>query len=222
MEAAGAVAAARVARTAGHLKVAMRALDEAWRGLPAGDPLEPQLGEEGLRLASDLLDRGARVAALGELLRARAARTPGVDEALRGLLGTYAVWRPRPETLGAAKDGLKAGATGAFWLSPREQGRVLALAGGITGDGTGPFQTALEASARGVHWLFVDVAQLTYVGSSGLARVVKVAETLAAEGGGMSLFALSSSLQILVEMLGVERFLNPVPSLVEALARVAR
>lgn len=217
MEAAGAVAAARVARTAGHLKVAMRALDEAWRALEPRSPLERELSEEGLRLAGDLLDRGARVAALGELLRARQAGLPGVDDALRGLLGTYPVWRPRPEPLGSPKDGLKAGATGAFWIGPRAHGRVLVLAGGITGEGTAAFQAALEASAQDVEWLFVDVAQLTYVGSSGLAQVVKVAEGLTARKGGMSLFALSSSLQILVEMLGVERFLNPVAGLIDAL-----
>jgi anti-anti-sigma factor len=158
------------------------------------------------------------VAALGEVLRARAAGAAGADEVLRGVLATYAAWRPRPELLGAPKEGLKAGATGAFWLGPALRGRVLVLSGGITGEGTAAFQEALEASAEGVEWLLVDVAQLTYVGSSGLAQVVKVAERLAGRKGGMSLFALSSSLQILVEMLGVERFLNPVAGLAEALA----
>lgn len=216
-EAAGALAAARVARTAGHLRVAMRALDEGWRAVEPGSPLARELGEEGLRLAGELIQREARVAALGELLRARGSGAPA-EEALSGLLASYSRWGPRPGPIGVPKDGLKAGATGAFWVAPGARARILALAGGITGEGTEAFQRAIAASAEDVEWLLVDVAGLTYVGSTGLAQVVKVAERLAARGGGMSLFALSSSLQILVEMLGVERFLSPVAGLAEALA----
>lgn len=216
---ASALAAARVARTAGHLRVAMRALDEGWRAVEPGSQLARELGEEGLRLAGELTQRDARVAALGELLRARGSGAP-VEEPLSGLLASYARWGPRPGPIGVPKDGLKAGATGAFWVLPGVRARILALAGGITGEGTEAFQRAIAASAEDVEWLLVDVAGLTYVGSTGLAQVVKVAERLAGRKGGMSLFAPSSSLKILVEMLGVERFLQPVPSLADALERL--
>ncbi len=210
-----ALEAARVAREAGQLRVARRALDYAFQRVDGGSDLEVA-GLEGERLAEDLARRGALLGALSEWLRARAAgRDP--SKPLTRLLRDYDSWRPRAAGLGVARDGLMAGASGAFWIDRKRQGRVLVLQGGITSEANEAFTRVLDLSSRDVQFLFVDMARLSYVGSTGLAVVVKTAERLKQAGGGVSLFALSSNLKLLVETLGLAKFLNPVGDLREAL-----
>lgn len=210
-----ALEAARVAREADRLRVALRALDYAHERLEAGSDLAVA-GLEGERLAEALAARGAALAALGEWLRARAAGSdPG--KSLARVLRDYDRWRPRAASLGVPRDGLMAGASGAFWVDRRRKGRLLVLQGGITGEANDAFTRVLDLSSKQVQWLFVDMARLSYVGSTGLAVVVKTAERLRGAGGGVSLFALSSNLKLLVETLGLAKFLNPTADLGEAL-----
>lgn len=114
---------------------------------------------------------------------------------------------------------LEAGATGAFWVGRHDKGRILVLRGGIMGEAnTAAFSRVLDLSSDEVTWLFVDMERLTYVGSKGLAVVVKAAERLRKAGGGVSLFALKSNLKLIVETLGLAKFLNPTDKLIDALA----
>lgn len=214
-----AVEAARVAREAGRLTIAQRALDHAYQSLAkAGAPdLRQRLAAEGDLLARALAGQGATLAALGEFQRARGL---GWAEARLGaskVVADYARWRPKAGAIGAPRDSLTAGASGAFWASERTRARVLALEGGITGEGTDAFGRVLDLCARDVQWVLVDMEKLTYVGSAGLAVAVKLAERLRGQGGGLAMFAMSPNLKLLVETLGLAHFLNPAGTVLDAL-----
>jgi len=214
-----ALQAVRVAREAGDLSVAMRALDHVFAHLHEDPDLVDDAASEGELLGRELAVRGASLAALGEWLRAQEGGL-GQRENIRRLLRTYAAWRPQVETCGAPRDGLKAGASGAFWVGRGTRGRFMCLEGGITGEGTEAFSRVLELSSGSVSWLFVDMEKLSYVGSTGLAVIVKVAERLKDRGGGVALFGLSSNLKLLVETLGLGMILNPSDDLEDALGQV--
>jgi len=209
--------AARVAREAGNLHVAARAVDHAYQRLDDEPGARERLAEEGALFARELAERGAHFAALGELLRAQQV---GADlrDLLSSLLRTYTRWRPRAASIGVPKDALTAGASGDFWVGIGRRGRILLLEGGITGEATEAVSRVIELSAEKAPWLFVDVSRLSYVGSSGLAVIVKQAERCKGKGGGLCLFGLSSNLKLLVETLGLAPFLNPVADLPEALS----
>ncbi|MBX3467592.1 MAG: STAS domain-containing protein [Planctomycetes bacterium] len=219
-----AVEAARVAREAGRLRIAQRALDHALQSLdPRGDPdLAGRAAEEADLLGRALLAQGATLAALGELQRACALGRDGARPGLARVAGDYARWRPRAGPIGAPRDSLVAGASGAFWAGARARGRVVAIEGGITGEGTESFGRILELCARDVQWVFVDMEKLTYVGSAGLAVAVKLAERLRGQGGGLAMFAMSPNLKLLVETLGLAQFLNPAGTLLDALDLACR
>jgi anti-anti-sigma factor len=212
-----AIEAARVAREAGHLKVARKALDHAHAAAAREGRIPPRLAEEGEQLGQALLTQGATLAALGEWLRARGLGRTSARGRAGQVAQDYARWRPQPGPVGAPKDALLAAATGAFWVRPGARGRVLAVEGGITGEGTESFGRILELCAKDAEWLLVDMAKLTYVGSAGLAVAVKTAEKLRARKGGLTMFAMPSNLKLLVETLGLAHFLQPSPSVVEAL-----
>ncbi|MCA8922596.1 MAG: STAS domain-containing protein [Planctomycetes bacterium] len=211
-----------MARKAGRLGVALRALDHAWARGAQDEALRAGLGREAHALGAALVDQGACVAALGLLLRARSLGEARAQPALAALARDYPRWRPAPESVGAVRDSLKAAASGTFSLGQAGDGRLLTLEGQITGENKHDFSRVLEVSAEGVDWLLVDMHALTYVGSTGMAAVVKEAEGLSSRGGGISLFSLSSSLKILVEMLGVAQFLNPKVSLLDAIDRASK
>ncbi len=219
-----AVEAARVAREAARLRVAQRALDHAYAELRGGDPsgLRPRLAQESDLLGRALLESGAALAALGELQRAATLGHAEARRAVAKLGGAYARWRPRAGPIGAPRDSLTAGASGVFWVSDRARARVLALEGGITGEGTEAFGRVLELCARDVQWVYVDMEKLTYVGSAGLAVAVKQAERLRGQQGGLSMFAMSPNLKLLVETLGLAHFLNPAGSVLEAMSLAAK
>lgn len=218
-----AVAASRVAREAGQLRIAQRALDRACD--LCAQAAEPQLLEEvaleSALLAGALANSGARLGALAEWLRARRLGAKNAAGAVGVLLTDYPHWRPQPEPIGVAGDLLKAAATGAFAVAPQRMARILSLSGQITADGGEAFRRAMEMSADGVSWLLIDMAELSYVGSSALAHVVKQAERLRRVGGGVCLYSMSSSLKILVEMLGVNTSVVPVEGVTEALEQAS-
>jgi len=217
-----ALRATAVARRAGRLDVALKAIDHACRHAAASPELRAQIVGEAGELAAALAAQGAPLSSLSLWLRAHELGDRAAGGKVAELTAAYPRWRPEPGSIGVARDGLKAGASGAFAISTRQRGRILVLQGGITGDGTQEFGRVLKLAAQGVDWLFVDMQQLSYVGSAGLAQVVKVAENMANAGGGMSLFGLSSNLKILVETLGLADFLNPTGSLSESLGCVER
>ncbi|MCO5167477.1 MAG: STAS domain-containing protein [Planctomycetes bacterium] len=212
-----AVEAARVAREAGRLRVAQRALDHAHQSVDPRGALTARLAEEGDLLGRALFAQGATLAALGELQRAHALGREQARPGVARLAADYPRWRPKAGPIGAPRDSLVAGASGVFWAGARARGRVLAIEGGITGEGTEAFGRILELCARDVQWVFVDMEKLTYVGSAGLAVAVKLAERLRGQGGGLSMFAMSSNLKLLVETLGLAHFLNPTATVLDAL-----
>ncbi len=215
-----AVEAARVAREATRLRVAQRALDHAFVAVREADPtgVRPRLAEEADLLGRALLKSGALLAGLGELQRAAILGSREARQAVARLGAEYARWRPKTGQIGAPRDSLTAGASGVFWASDRAKARVLALEGGITGEGTEAFGRILDLCARDVQWVLVDMEKLTYVGSAGLAVAVKLAERLRGQGGGLSMFAMSPNLKLLVETLGLAHFLNPAGTVLEAMA----
>lgn len=216
-----AIEAARVAREAAKLRVAQRALDHAFAALRGGEAsgaLRPRLAQEADLLGRALLRSGAALAALGELQRAAALGHGEARAAVAKLGAEYARWRPRAGPIGAPRDSLTAGASGVFWVSDQARARVLTLEGGITGEGTEAFGRVLDLCARDVQWVLVDMEKLTYVGSAGLAVAVKQAERLRGQQGGLSMFAMSPNLKLLVETLGLAHFLNPAAGIVDAMA----
>jgi anti-anti-sigma regulatory factor len=218
-----AIAASRVARDAGHIKLARRALDHGYALLgQAADPngAAEELALESMELARVLEGMAAPVAALGEYLRARDVGYTAADEGVQRLAQSYSSWRPQAQTIGVTRDSLTAGASGAFWIGSNARGRVACLEGGITGDGTEAFTRVLDMCGRDVSWLFLDVVKLSYVGSAGLAVAVKLAERLKTSGGGLSMFAMSSNLKLLVETLGLAIYLNPEDELHGAVWRM--
>ena len=213
-----ALESSRIAREAARLDVAVRALDHAYRSLPQDSAFTRQLADESEILARELAVRGASLGAMGFWLRAQEL---GKDQAANvgRLIRNYSVWQPQPASVGAPKDALLAGASGAFWVSTKSRARILALAGGITGEGTEPFARVFQLACKDVNWVFIDLAQVKYIGSAGLAVAVKLSEQLRLRGGGLALFGLASNLTLLVETLGLDGYLNPVPTLADALER---
>ncbi len=208
---------ARVAREAGQLTVAGRALDHVYTNLEEHPQLRGPLAIESAVLARELALRGASLAALGLWLRAQELGKDQTRNVTR-MIGNYSAWRPQLCSVGAPKEALTAGASGAFWVSIAAKARILALQGGITGDGTEPFARVLHLACEGIHWVFVDMSEVSYVGSAGLAVAVKVSEKLRQREGGLSLFGLSANLQLLVETLGLDSYLNPQAYLEGAIA----
>lgn len=208
--------AARVARERGDLGTARRAFLHLCVRLGEARELQTQTALEGERLAKELAIRGAHLAALEASL---CAHQLGRDQRgpLEKLAERYPRWRPTPGPIGVAKDALLAGASGLFRVGIRQQARIVSLSGGITGAGTEAFRRVLNLAHVDLDWLLLDVADLSYVGSSGLAIVVKSAEELRAAGGGVAMFGPSSNLKLLVETLGLGDSLHPVASLSEAL-----
>ncbi|HBP23507.1 MAG TPA: hypothetical protein DEA08_37730 [Planctomycetes bacterium] len=211
--------AVSAARERGRLGTARRALEHAYERLgesSAARELQPHMAEEAELLGRELAVRGAPLAAMSEWMR---ATDLGRDQRrnLSRLTEQYPRWRPEPSSIGVAKDALTAAASGAFWVGLEQRGRILTLAGGITGSGTDAFRRVLGLASSGVEWLLLDVQELTYVGSAGLAVVVKTAETLRSAGGAVALFSLSSNLKLLVETLGLAASLHPVEDLQAAL-----
>jgi anti-anti-sigma factor len=213
-----ALEASRVARSASRLDVAVRALDHAYGALPQDPGFANQLAVESEVLARELALRGASLGALGLWLRAQEL---GKDQAknLGRLIKNYPAWRPTPSSVGAPKDTLIAGATGAFWVSTTTRARILVLSGGITGEGTEPFARVLKLACEDVEWVLIDLAKVNYIGSAGLAVAVKLSERLRKRSGGLALFELATNLTLLVETLGLDGYLNPVTTLADALER---
>lgn len=208
--------AARVARERGDLGTARRAFLHLCGRLGEAQELAAAAAEEGERLAKELAIRGAHLAALEAAL---CAHQLGRDQRgpLEKLAQRYPRWRPAPGPIGVAKDGLLAGASGLFQVGLQRRARIVSLSGGITGAGTESFRRVLNLAHVEIDWLFLDVADLSYVGSSGLAIVVKSAEELRLAGGGVAMFGPSSNLKLLVETLGLGDSLHPVGGLSEAL-----
>jgi anti-anti-sigma factor len=213
-----AIEAGRVARDAAKLRVAQRALDHAYQGAAKLSPdAQRRLAEEGELLARALLAQGATLAALSEFQRARALGRASARDGTAKLAADYAKWRPTPGPIGAPRDSLLGGASGAFWVHDKARARVLAVEGGITGEGTESFGRILDLCAKDVQWVLVDMERLTYVGSAGLAVAVKTAERLRGQQGGLAMFAMSPNLKLLVETLGLAHFLNPAKDVLEAI-----
>lgn len=212
-----AVAASRVARKAGRLRVAMKALDYAFAHRDGDAQAAQRMFNEAAKLARDLEQAGASLSALSQWLRAWGAGLPQAERYARNLIDDYADWRPEPRPIGVPRDTLLASATGAFWVNAKRRGRITTLQGGITGESTDHFNRVLDLSADDVSWLFLDVSGLNYVGSTGLAIAVKIAERLHTQKGGLALFSVTANLRLLVDTLGLTPYLNPVDSLSEAL-----
>lgn len=215
--------AVRVSRERGDLGTARRALLHFFARSGEVPQLLEEAGYEAEALAKELVIRGA---ALGGLEACLCAQGMGRDQARNfdRITARFPRWRPEPASIGAAKDGLLAGATGTFltgtFPAPGKRpqfGRIVSLSGGITGTGTEAFRRVLNMAHEGVDWLLLDAKDLSYVGSSGLAIVVKSAEQLRGANGGVVLFQPSSNLKLLVETLGLADSLHPVEDLSAAL-----
>ncbi len=212
---------ARAARLGGRLRAALEALDHAVSICPPDDQEgATALAEEGAHLGAFLELKDSLVAGLSEFQRAldldsdlKTARD-GVSRAVR----SFDRWKP-PLGAIAAGEQLIAGATGAFWVSRSQKGRVVVFQGGINGETVGAAKKALDVAGQGVSWLLVDMKKLAYVGSTGLATAVKVAENLESGGGGLVLYSVASNLAIVINTLGLGKYLKVVADLDAALAQ---
>jgi anti-anti-sigma factor len=218
---AAALSEARRARTQGRLKAAVEALDRAIPLLSPDDPNAARaVADEATRIAAALEEKGSLVAALAEYARALDV-SPDLQAASQGIVriaDAYPSWAP-PMGAVAPANQLVVGATGAFWVNRSQRGRVVALEGGINAETVAPAKKALELAGRDVAWLLVDMKKLAYVGSTGLATTVKVAERLETGGGGLALYNVASNLGIIINTLGLGRYLKVVPDLAAALAQ---
>jgi anti-anti-sigma factor len=217
---AAALSEARRSRTQGRLKAAVEALDKA---IPLCQPDDANaaraLADESSKLGATLLEKGSVLAALSEFARVLdlQAENPAAREGLDRCVQAYERWAP---PMGAVAPGnqLIVGATGAFWVNRAQRGRVVVLQGGINGETVPAGRKALEVAGQGASWLLLDMKKLAYVGSTGLAATVKVAETLEKAGGGLVLYQVASNLAIVINTLGLGRYLRVVADLVTALA----
>jgi anti-anti-sigma factor len=217
---AAALSEARRARTQGRLKAAIEALDKAVPLCPPDDPNAARaLADETGKLGAMLLEKGSVLAALAEFGRALdlSPENPFARDGLGRCAQAYDRWAP---PMGAVAPGnqLVVGATGAFWVNRAQRGRVVVLQGGINGETVPAARKALDVAGQGAHWLLLDMKKLAYVGSTGLAATVKVAEGLEQRGGGLVLYQVASNLGIVINTLGLGRYLRVVPDLVTALA----
>jgi anti-anti-sigma factor len=217
-----ALAEARTLRKANKLRAAGDALDRAFKLVDPDDAQAARgLADEATRLGASLESRGAPLAALSEHLRAVDLAPEDLPAARAGIdrgLEIYPTWTPPLGPI-AAKDALLVGATGAIWVNRDQRGRIVVLQGSITADTVLPARKALEVASRDVSWLLVDVKKLAYVNSTGLAATVKVAEGLEASGGTLVMFSVASNLALVIETLGLGRYLKIVPDLRAAFAR---
>ena len=221
---AAALSEARRQRSGGKLKGAIEALDRAVPLCPPEDPNAARaVSDEGARLAVALEERGSVLAALSEYGRALGLFPDNslAREGLERCIKAYDKWSP---PMGAVAPGnqLVVGATGAFWVNRNQRGRVVVLQGGINGETVPAARKALEVAGQGVAWLLLDMKKLVYVGSTGLAATVKVAESLEKGGGGLVLYQVASNLGIVINTLGLGRYLRVVPDLGAALAMTRR
>lgn len=217
---AAALSEARRSRAAGRLKSAVDALDKAFPLCPPDDPNAARaVADEDGKLAAALEAKGSLLAALSEYGRALGlhAENPAARDGLERCALAYDRWAP---PMGAVAPGnqLIVGATGAFWVNRTQRGRVVVLQGGINGETVPAARKALDVAGHGASWLLLDMKKLVYVGSTGLAATVKVAETLEKNGGGLVLYQVASNLAIVINTLGLGRYLKVVPDLITALA----
>lgn len=213
------VAGAREARRVGKLRHAVLALDRAVALLGPLDASGARgLADEGVRLGLALEERGAPLAALSEFYRAAdlAPRHTQANEGVARGLAAYASWRP-PMTAIGPRDQLLAGATGAFRIGRDLRARVLAWKGGITSETIAPARSALQRASDDVLWLAIDMRELHYVGSTGIAAAVKAAQALEARGGGIVCFQLAPNLGVVIDTLGLTKHLQVAPDLAAAL-----
>jgi anti-anti-sigma factor len=217
---AGLVSEVRGFRAKGQLRAAVAALDKAVTLVtPTDKGAAWGVADEAVKLGLALEKNKAPLAALSEFVRALDL-APTNDQAREGIArgaANYTAWAPPCGSLG---NQLSVGATGAFWVGRGAKGRVVVFNGGINGETVVAAKKALEVAANGVNWLVVDMKKLVYVGSTGLAAAVKVAETLESRGGGLILFAVASNLGVVIETLGLGRYLDLVSDLPKAFERV--
>ncbi len=217
---AAALSEARRQRSAGKLKAAIEALDRAVPLCPPEDPNAARaVSEEGAKLALALGEKGSILAALSEVARALGLNPENqlARDTLDKCVIAYDRWAP-PMGAVAPGDQLVVGATGAFWVNRNQRGRVVVLQGGINGETVPAARKALEVAAQGSSWMLLNMKKLVYVGSTGLAATVKVAESLEKGGGGLVLYQVASNLAIVINTLGLGRYLRVVPDLQTALA----
>jgi anti-anti-sigma factor len=112
------------------------------------------------------------------------------------------------------------GATGAFRVTRSQKARVVVFDGAVNADAVASARRALERALLDVSWLVFDWKALGYVGSTGLAASVKLAETLEARRGGLVVFSVTRNLASVIETLGLRRYLKLAPDLGAAFAGI--
>lgn len=97
---------------------------------------------------------------------------------------------------------------------------ALPIEGGLGADTMWVLRGLDELAACGVRRLVLHAAAVNYVSSSALSALVRTGDRLAQAGGGVALVACRRNVRLVVEMLGLDRFLrffDDVPSAAAAL-----
>lgn len=91
-------------------------------------------------------------------------------------------------------------------------GLVAELTGVLDGSTVQQFQDAVDGSFKGgVRKLVIDIAKVRYVNSTGLGAIIKHNDRLKAAGGGVALCKVPAKVKIVIEMLGLQAFIDLCP-----------
>lgn len=91
------------------------------------------------------------------------------------------------------------------------EGLLLRLRGAVDQDQAMRLDAELEAlRLEGPRVFALDLAEVRYIGSTGLGVLVKHAQVLDQAGGGLFLLGVQSKVRIVIEMLGLERAFDGV------------
>ena len=100
---------------------------------------------------------------------------------------------------------------------------VVALEGSIDPRNLFVLEKALgSASGQGFRSLVLDLAQIRYINSAGLAYLVNLSDLLAARGGSLELANAQPKVKIVFEMMGLTEFFTLYKTTDAALAAIRR
>jgi anti-anti-sigma factor len=99
---------------------------------------------------------------------------------------------------------------------------VVTIHGSIDPRNLSSLETLLgAASGRGFRTVILDLADIRYINSAGLAYLVNLSDDLAARGGGLHLANPQPKVKVVFDLMGVSRFFKLYKSVDSAVAALA-
>ena len=99
---------------------------------------------------------------------------------------------------------------------------VVALKGAIDPLSIRSLQDAMrEATRKGIRILVLDLGEIRYINSAGLAYLVNLGDAMTARGGFLLIAAAQPKVKVVFDLMGVSKFFKLYKSVDSALAAVA-